>query len=320
MVTSLPFTFLFPYLSPLFRPFFPLPDLVRYESLTSLDSATQQRILARNYDLLVSMAPISPDCRTIPFASPPHLGPPIPEVNALWFRLFLYATMQSGPVTALYAMGARVASLPLVFLGGASGAIGGKSGGKASPEWIMLTMWEQAELPKIVHVGAVLPLLNEMLTEGPVMVQAVTSQEATWIDKVFPAAEGELGAVGRFEEPLGLRDMCGYVRFVRGDVSDDVGDDVIGDMVPFSVHYGVPLFDLSLTRRVAGKIESHDLLSTDKLGKASARARRLALSVLEFVRAQRGGRLEADLESPLNAALFPTYSLLFANGGLSRLN
>ena len=62
------------------RPNGAFADLVRFESLSSLDAAARQRVLARSYVVLVSMAPVAPDCRTLQSSLPCHFGPAVPEV------------------------------------------------------------------------------------------------------------------------------------------------------------------------------------------------------------------------------------------------
>ncbi|PRD23091.1 UNVERIFIED_CONTAM: Fam91a1 [Trichonephila clavipes] len=55
-------------------------DLLRCESLQNLDQETCSRLLNKNYCLLISMAPLTNEIRPVSSCSPPHLGPPIPEV------------------------------------------------------------------------------------------------------------------------------------------------------------------------------------------------------------------------------------------------
>ncbi|VDO86884.1 unnamed protein product [Heligmosomoides polygyrus] len=60
-------------------------DMVRGESLLSLDEQSRIRILAKSYgeqfSIVVSMAPLSCDACTVPASSLPFVGPPIPEVS-----------------------------------------------------------------------------------------------------------------------------------------------------------------------------------------------------------------------------------------------
>ena len=59
------------------------PDLLRCESMNSLDPAACARILNKRYSLLISMAPLSNEIRPLASCTPPHLGPAIPEVLLL---------------------------------------------------------------------------------------------------------------------------------------------------------------------------------------------------------------------------------------------
>ena len=90
-------------------------DLLRCESLLSLDPATCARVLNKNYSLLISMAPLSNEIRPISSCSPQHLGPAIPEVNSVWFKLFLYHVTGSGPPSLLLVKGSKLRKLPKVF-------------------------------------------------------------------------------------------------------------------------------------------------------------------------------------------------------------
>lgn len=85
-------------------------DLLRCESLASLDEESRQRLLAKNYSVLFSMAPFNSSGEAI--SSPPptadspfHLGPVIPEVNSPWFRFYLYDLIGSGPPSLLIPKG-----------------------------------------------------------------------------------------------------------------------------------------------------------------------------------------------------------------------
>ena len=47
------------------------------------------------------MAPISYEVRPICDYSIPHLGPCVPDVNSIWFKLFLYHKIGYGPPSLL---------------------------------------------------------------------------------------------------------------------------------------------------------------------------------------------------------------------------
>uniref|UniRef100_A0A0N5ASQ5 Protein FAM91A1 n=1 Tax=Syphacia muris TaxID=451379 RepID=A0A0N5ASQ5_9BILA len=90
-------------------------DLIRGESLTSLDHATRLRLLNKTYRLIVSMAPLSSDA--CPFSAPPlpHFGPAVTEVCTSWFRLYLYNTLHAGPISMYIPKGTRISELPCAF-------------------------------------------------------------------------------------------------------------------------------------------------------------------------------------------------------------
>jgi hypothetical protein len=58
-----------------------------------------------SYRLLVSMAPLSNEIRPIAGCFPPHLGPAIPEISSIWFKLYLYHSTRNGPPSLLLAKG-----------------------------------------------------------------------------------------------------------------------------------------------------------------------------------------------------------------------
>jgi hypothetical protein len=87
-------------------------DLLRCESLASLDDESRQRILAKNYSILFSMAPYSSfgdsyNSPPISTDSPFHIGPAIPEMNSVWFKLFIYDLLSQGPCSLLLPRGSR---------------------------------------------------------------------------------------------------------------------------------------------------------------------------------------------------------------------
>ena len=46
---------------------------------------------------------------------PPHFGPAVPEVNSVWFKLFIYDQVKSGPPSLLLVKGTRLRWLPKIF-------------------------------------------------------------------------------------------------------------------------------------------------------------------------------------------------------------
>ena len=65
--------------------------------------------------VLVSMAPLSQEIHSVTSCCPPHLGPPIPEVNSIWFKLWLYTRVRCGPPSVLLTKGTRVKKFPPIL-------------------------------------------------------------------------------------------------------------------------------------------------------------------------------------------------------------
>jgi len=129
-------------------------DLLRCESMNSLEPAACARILNKRYSLLISMAPLSNEIRPLTSCTPPHLGPAIPEVNSVWFKLFLYSKIKNGPPTILLVKGTRIKKLPSIF---------------RNFERLQITTWGHD--PAVVSTSNVLISLNDALSHSPVLVQ-----------------------------------------------------------------------------------------------------------------------------------------------------
>lgn len=63
----------------------------------------------------MSMAPLSHEIRPVTSCCPPHFGPAVPEVNSVWFKLFIYEQVKSGPPSLLLVKGTRLRWLPKIF-------------------------------------------------------------------------------------------------------------------------------------------------------------------------------------------------------------
>ncbi len=61
------------------------------------------------------MAPLSQEVQSVSSCSPPHLGPAIAEMNSIWYRLWLYQKLGSGPPSLLLAKGNRLRRLPALI-------------------------------------------------------------------------------------------------------------------------------------------------------------------------------------------------------------
>ena len=129
-------------------------DLLRCESVNSLDAATAGRVLKKNYSLLLSMSPLARETRTVMSCLPPHVGPAIPELTSIWFKLWLYGKIASGPPSILYKAGSRVRVVPSLF-----------------HKYHDLLVTSAAGEPVVVSTSNLLLMLNDALVYGPVLVQ-----------------------------------------------------------------------------------------------------------------------------------------------------
>lgn len=188
-------------------------DLVRLESLHSLDSSTCTRLLKKKYKLLISMAPLSREVRPITSYSPPHLGPAVPEVNSIWFKFYLYHMTGYGPPSLLLAKGIALKQLPRMFLGFSK---------------LLVTTWSHE--PTVLNVANILHI-NSALEVSPVLVQAYgVLQSAESIIVPFPISHhmtdkdpvqwNKHPAIRNLEKLVDLDHSCGYLTMVKIGVRD----------------------------------------------------------------------------------------------------
>ena len=90
---------------------------------------------------------------------PPHLGPAIPELSSIWFKMYLYHLTQNGPPSLLLPKGSRPSRLPKIF-------------NKCNK--LLVTSWGNE--PSIIPVGGALSMLLDALQHSPVLVQAYTAE------------------------------------------------------------------------------------------------------------------------------------------------
>lgn len=276
-----------------------LVDVLRCESLSSLDASTRRRVLARNYEVLVAMAPVSIEAAALSSLQPVLFGSPVRECDCPWFRLFLCHACGSGPPSLLLAKGTRVRALPDAL---------------ARHERAFLSAWgaESAE----TALAAALPLLNAELRTAPVLLQSACTHAApTTLEIPFPLPDDDGDeaydsntlaapqaaslskqtmhkhpAVRRLRTLLRLDDSFGFIQMLHVDGARGPAEWVVLD-----VRFGMPLFSCELNAAVCAAIAARDLLSPAGMARCRAHARRLALELLIFIDACRGGDLAAHL-------------------------
>ncbi|KAF3833869.1 hypothetical protein F7725_025073 [Dissostichus mawsoni] len=187
---------------------FPL-DMLRCESLLGLDQATCSRVLNKNYKLLVSMAPLSNEIRPISSCTPQHIGPAIPEVSSIWFKLYLYHVTGQGPPSLLLSKGSRLRKLPDIF---------------------QVVDHLLGHDPGVVPTSNVLTMLNDALTHSAVLIQGHGMHghgETVHIPFPFDAddLEGDFShsnmcvhkALQKLKENVDLEHQCGYVTMLNAN-------------------------------------------------------------------------------------------------------
>lgn len=217
-------------------------DLIRVESLSNLDTESCERFLKKNYQLIISIAPLNQDVKLNAAASLPHLGPGSPIINSLWFRLYIYHVTGFGPPSLLLVQGYRLNRLPSIFQGYDS---------------LIINHWNRE--PTFVSVRNALNTINDALTHSPLLIQAypiqpiggnlINSEEKVFVplpleSPVDPVIASQLSddlqVVGEKEEPgqdvgeldlekdpavvslskhLDLSRICGFITLLRSSES-----------------------------------------------------------------------------------------------------
>ncbi|XP_073319497.1 protein FAM91A1 isoform X2 [Pagrus major] len=320
---------------------FPL-DMLRCESLLGLDQATCSRVLNKNYKLLVSMAPLSNEIRPISSCTPQHIGPAIPEVSSIWFKLYLYHVTGQGPPSLLLSKGSRLRKLPDIF---------------QVYDRLLITSWGHD--PGVVPTSNVLTMLNDALTHSAVLIQGHGMHgHGETVHIPFPFDEEDLKAdfsysnmcthksLQKLKENVDLEHQCGYITMLnannrhrrrpsdstecRGDTHLGGGLDTNGstesfelvteenngdgkvktdtlnsedEWVPLELCFGMPLFSSELNRKVCRKIASHKLCCNESLQELLHSSRKLSLKVLSFVQSFQETVQPADMDSGVSNPL-----------------
>uniref|UniRef100_A0A3Q2YY23 Family with sequence similarity 91 member A1 n=1 Tax=Hippocampus comes TaxID=109280 RepID=A0A3Q2YY23_HIPCM len=334
---------------------FPL-DMLRCESLLGLDQATCSRVLNKNYKLLVSMAPLSNEIRPISSCTPQHIGPAIPEVSSIWFKLYLYHVTGQGPPSLLLSKGSRLRKLPDIF---------------QVYDRLLITSWGHD--PGVVPTSNVLAMLNDALTHSAVLIQGHGMHgHGETVHIPFPFDEEDLKgefsyanmcvhkALRKLREHVDLEHQCGYITMLnannrhrrrpsdtiecRGDthlgggldtngstesfelVSEENNGDGRDEWVPLELCFGMPLFSSELNRKVCRKIAAHKLCGSDSLQELLHSSRKLSLKVLSFVQSFQVRDAHSDLchgvtnplsQPPAESGVpLPAINLLYKEGQL----
>ncbi|CAG0921790.1 unnamed protein product [Notodromas monacha] len=200
-------------------------DLLRCESLQNLDPGTYARLLNRNYELIVSMAPLCNEVRLLESCHPPHLGPVIPEINSVWFKLFLYYYTGHGPTSLFLTQGTKLRRIPDCF------ACEAKT---SRSRHVLVTPWTGSQSSEM-SLSNSLGLFNDVLKDTSLLLQfpgaAGTSERLKIIP--FPLDHSSSRhnqdefenhpAVKAIAQLVDLRHSCGFITLVKSPVKKSRG-------------------------------------------------------------------------------------------------
>lgn len=152
------------------------------------------------------MAPLSKEIRPISSTIPPHLGPAIPEVNTVWFKLFIYYLTGYGPPSILFSKGTRLKQLPRLF---------------KSCDKILVTTWGHD--PTVLPISNLIFTVNEALCHSAVLVQGFGENGlAKTVLVPFPMSGDESGcdwsthpAIKKLSKNIDLEHNCGFLTMVN---------------------------------------------------------------------------------------------------------
>ncbi|KAL6176879.1 hypothetical protein ACLB2K_053511 [Fragaria x ananassa] len=260
-------------------------DILRCESLASLAPATLDRLLRRDYDIVVSMVPLPPSSVLPGPTGPINFGPPSYSSMTPWMKIVLYSAVGCGPLSVILMKGQCLRLLPAPLAGcekallwswdgSTVGGLGGKFEGN------------------LVKGSILLHCLNSILKYSAVLVQPLSrydldeSGRIVTMDIPLPLknSDGSIGCMGKELELCEkesskldsvLADLAnkielwtvGYIRllklFKERDSDHFAPDGEKYEWVPLSVEFGMPLFNPKLCNNICKRVVSSQLLQKD---------------------------------------------------------
>ncbi|OTF73739.1 FAM91A1-like protein [Euroglyphus maynei] len=240
-------------------------DLIRCESLLNLDQDSCERLLMRNYELLISVAPLSNETQIFTSEMIPYFGASS-LVNSIWFKLYLYSITNSGPVSYLISKGVRLTRLPETLY---------------NYDFVMLTPWGRDST--VISISNALIAINETTIFNPVLIQAYPQNnyklsESELVHIPLPLLDdGEKDehvclkfikhpAIEKMREHINLNRICGYLTLIKYHkpfcCSVDHLD--LDEWCIYDCHFGIPLFDRQLNNDVCNRIHFNRLFDKEK--------------------------------------------------------
>jgi len=243
-------------------------DLLRIESLADLDEEAEQRLLAKNYSILISMAPFNTtgdyfNSAPITTDSPFHFGSPIPEVNSIWFKLMLYNMIGDSPHGILIPHGYKLRRLPIYF---------------RQYDKFEITSWGHDST--VATTSNILLTINDASAHASILAECVCVDNEIGFTKMYVAFNDAKNllfnhpSVKQLHEKLSLEFFIGYIVMLNPFKSLDISSSEIeinfDEWYFYDLHYGVPLFDTSLNKIVLDKFKDLNLGSLENMEKMTA--------------------------------------------------
>lgn len=239
-------------------------DLIRCESLLNLDQDSCERLLSRNYEFLIAVAPLSNETQIFTSNHIPYFGASS-FVNSIWFKLYLYSITKGGPPSILLSKGVRLSQLPDLFY---------------NYDALMITPWGRDSA--IVSISNALITINESSIYTPVLIQAypqnsikISNDELIYLP--LPLLNDSINdpcfnqfinnfAIQNLLENIDLRKICGYLTLIKYKHlhNDTDMDNKSSNWSLFDFYFGIPLFDRELNRKVCHRIQVNQLFEREK--------------------------------------------------------
>lgn len=251
-------------------------DLIRCESLLNLDAEICQKLLQKNYKLLISIAPLSKETKLISSHILPHLGPASPLINSIWFKLYLYSISGYGPPCLLLPKGVRLTKLPEIF-----------------EQFEILLVTPLGRDSATIPVTSSLLAINETLVHSSLLVQGYSSitngDELVYVVIPLQSKNDDNHQLNPFQNHpavkavinnLNFEDICGYITLLNiGNITTDenklnlnvAGDESANNFQSefqnwtlLDCNFGIPLFDRYICKVVLQRILENGLCNIER--------------------------------------------------------
>ncbi|XP_006655225.2 protein FAM91A1-like [Oryza brachyantha] len=263
-------------------------NILRCESLASLSPSTLERLLLRDYDIMVSMIPLPYSSILLPSTTGlVHFGPPSYSSMTPWMKLALYTSSSCGPVSAVFMKGQRLRLLPEPL---------------ASCEKALIWSWDHSVVGglggkfegNLVKGCLLLHYLNSMTKHSAVIVQPLSTNDLdetgnlVTVDIPLPLKNidgsivSTIASIGLPEEQiLNLSSLLynlsskielgtvGYLSLVRlhriSKSNEIISKNGNYEWIPLSLEFGIPLFNPKLCERICERVVESCMLQKDDI-------------------------------------------------------